>query len=94
MNWATYSKELIDSTKGHTTKPCKLSLITQHLESKKSHCKIADRKSSRTLVPLQLWTLCFNDDAIKLIVDSATAQNLIKNVTLAIINLRRFQFSN
>ena len=44
---------------------------------------------SKPLAASQLNTLCFNDDAMKLIIDSATIQNSIKNKTLPMIDLHR-----
>ena len=52
--------------------------MTQNLESKKMHTKIADKKLSRALAALQLKSFCFNDNTIKLIVNSATVQNAVK----------------
>ena len=58
------------------------------MKSKKIHNENIDRKLSRILTVLQLKTLCCDEDTIKLIIDSATAQNLIKNNTFPMIDLR------
>ena len=53
-----------------------------HYSDSKSICsKIVDGSLSRSIAMVQLKTLCFSRDTIKLIIDCATAENTVKNNT-------------
>ena len=80
---------MIHSTKGYATKLRRFSLKTQKLKSKITCEEITGRKLSSILAALQLKTLYYNDDTIKLINHSTTVQNSIINNTLPMINLCR-----
>ena len=62
-------------------------MLIQYLERKLIYAKVLDSTLSRLMATAQLKTLCFNGDAIKLIVDCTTAENSIKYDTLEILEL-------